>query len=137
MPRLKALGVRLAIDDFGTGYSSLVYLKRFPVDQLKIDMGFVRGLGHDPDDYAIVACVVGLAQAVGIDTVAEDVETAEQLGASQELGCAFGQGFLWSRPVPAVELERTVLADLGHGRQRRRQPRRQCPSGMSTTRPTA
>ncbi|MEY2448631.1 MAG: hypothetical protein QOH79_2107 [Acidimicrobiaceae bacterium] len=110
LTQLKALGVRLAIDDFGTGYSSLVYLKRFPVDLLKIDMGFIRGLGQDPEDSAIVACVIGLARAVGIDAVAEGVETAEQLAALQELGCAFGQGYLWSRPVPGGDFDRTVLA---------------------------
>jgi EAL domain-containing protein (putative c-di-GMP-specific phosphodiesterase class I) len=105
LTQLKALGVRLAIDDFGTGYSSLVYLKRFPVDLLKIDMGFIRGLGQDSEDSAIVACVIGLARAVGIDAVAEGVETPEQLVALQELGCAFGQGFLWSRPVPAADFD--------------------------------
>ena len=102
---LKALGVRLAIDDFGTGYSSLVYLKRFPVDQLKVDRTFVRGLGTDADDSAIVASVVSLAHAVGIVAIAEGVETAEQLAALQGLGCGFGQGYLWSRPRPAAELE--------------------------------
>jgi EAL domain-containing protein (putative c-di-GMP-specific phosphodiesterase class I) len=110
LTQLKALGVRLAIDDFGTGYSSLVYLKRFPVDLLKIDMAFIRGLGQDPEDSAIVACVIGLARAVGIDAVAEGVETAEQLVALQNLGCAFGQGYLWSRPVTAMDFDRTLLA---------------------------
>jgi EAL domain-containing protein (putative c-di-GMP-specific phosphodiesterase class I) len=105
LTELKALGVRLAVDDFGTGYSSLVYLKRFPVDLLKIDMGFIRGLGQDPEDSAIVACVIGLAQAVGIDAVAEGVETDEQLLALQELGCAFGQGYLWSQPVSADDID--------------------------------
>ena len=102
---LKALGVRLAIDDFGTGYSSLVYLKRFPVDQLKVDRTFVSGLGTDPDGTAIVASVVGLAHAVGIVAVAEGVETAEQLEALQALGCSLGQGYLWSRARPADELD--------------------------------
>ena len=110
LTQLKALGVRLAIDDFGTGYSSLVYLKRFPVDLLKIDMGFIQGLGRDPEDSAIVACVIGLARAVGIDAVAEGVETVEQLAALQELGCAFGQGYLWSRPVPPAEFDNVVIA---------------------------
>jgi diguanylate cyclase (GGDEF)-like protein/PAS domain S-box-containing protein len=110
LTELKALGVRLAIDDFGTGYSSLVYLKRFPVDLLKIDMAFIRGLGQDPEDSAIVACVIGLARAVGIEAVAEGVETVAQLEALQALGCAFGQGYLWSRPVPAVDFDHTLLA---------------------------
>ena len=103
--QLKSLGVRLAIDDFGTGYSSLIYLKRFPVDQLKVDRTFVSGLGENSDDAAIVASVVSLARAVGIVAIAEGVETQGQLAALQRLGCGCGQGYLWSRPVPADELE--------------------------------
>ena len=110
MTELKQLGVQLAIDDFGTGYSSLVYLKRFPVDRLKIDRTFVSGLGRNPDDSAIVASVVGLAHAVGIVAVAEGVETGDQLVALQDLGCTFGQGFIWSEPVPARELNRRMNA---------------------------
>jgi len=109
LTQLKALGVILAIDDFGTGYSSLVCLKRFPVDVLKVDRSFVSGLGQDLEDSAIVSSVIGLARAVGVVAVAEGVETTEQLAALQELGCGFGQGYLWSRPVPADELDRTIL----------------------------
>ena len=101
---LRDLGVRLAIDDFGTGYSSLLYLKRMPVDTLKVDRSFVDGLGDDPEDSAIVASVVGLAHAVGIGAVAEGVETQEQRGHLLALGCDRGQGYLWSRPVPAAEV---------------------------------
>ncbi len=97
---LKHLGVQLAIDDFGTGYSSLVYLKRMPVDIIKIDRSFVDGLGTDPEDTAIVESVVSLAHAVGVKTVAEGVETQRQFDALCALGCDFGQGYLWSRPVP-------------------------------------
>jgi EAL domain-containing protein (putative c-di-GMP-specific phosphodiesterase class I) len=105
LTELKGLGVQLAIDDFGTGYSSLVYLKRFPVDQLKIDRSFVRGLGTDADDSAIVASVVGLAHAVGIVAIAEGVETEQQLTALKRLGCSYGQGYLWSpaRSVTALD----------------------------------
>ena len=112
LTQLKALGVRLAIDDFGTGYSSLIYLKRFPVDQLKVDRAFVSGLGTDPDDSAIVASVVGLARAVGIVAVAEGVETVQQLAALQDLGCGFGQGYLWSRPKPAAELDQLMKSGV-------------------------
>ncbi|MET0927955.1 MAG: EAL domain-containing protein [Aeromicrobium sp.] len=98
---LKALGVRIAIDDFGTGYSSLVYLKRFPVDLLKVDRTFVAGLGHNADDSAIVRSVIDLAHAFGIETVAEGIETVEQLDALKALGCQLGQGFLWSPGQPA------------------------------------
>ena len=107
---LKNLGVQLAIDDFGTGYSSLVYLKRFPVDQLKVDRSFVNGLGTDPDDTAIVASVVSLARAVDIVAIAEGVETVSQLVALQELGCTMGQGYLWSRPIPATEVDAVINA---------------------------
>jgi EAL domain-containing protein (putative c-di-GMP-specific phosphodiesterase class I) len=101
---LRDLGVRLAIDDFGTGYSSLLYLKRMPVDTLKVDRSFVDGLGDDPEDSAIVASVVGLAHAVGIGAVAEGVETQEQRRHLLALGCDRGQGYLWSRPVPSSEV---------------------------------
>ena len=93
---LKALGVRIAIDDFGTGYSSLIYLKRFPVDVLKVDQSFVAGLGRNGNDNAIVRSVIDLAQAFDIETIAEGIETVGQLDALRDLGCQLGQGFLWS-----------------------------------------
>jgi diguanylate cyclase (GGDEF)-like protein/PAS domain S-box-containing protein len=101
---LKALGVRIAIDDFGTGYSSLLYLKRFPVDLLKIDRSFVAGLGVSGEDSAIVRSVVDLAHAFGISSVAEGIETAEQLTDLRALGCHLGQGFLWSPGRTASDL---------------------------------
>ena len=101
LARLHDLGVRVAIDDFGTGYSSLYYLKRFPVDVVKIDRTFVDGLGTDPDDEAIVAAVLGLARALGLRVVAEGVETQAQLDRLVSLDCAAVQGYLVSRPVAA------------------------------------
>jgi diguanylate cyclase (GGDEF)-like protein/PAS domain S-box-containing protein len=101
---LKKLGVGLALDDFGTGYSSLAYLRRFPVDQIKIDRSFVAGLGVNGDDSAIVASLVSLAAAVGIQAVAEGVESAQQEDILRRLGCPLGQGFLWSPAVPVGEL---------------------------------
>ena len=108
LDELKSIGVRIAIDDFGIGYSSLVYLKRFPVDLLKIDRSFVAGLGHDKDDAAIVHSVVDLADAFGIAAVAEGIETREHLTALQQLGCAYGQGYLWSPARPAGEIGPTL-----------------------------
>ena len=98
---LKEIGVTIAIDDFGTGYSSLSRLKRFRVDFLKIDRGFVSGIGVDPEDDVIVAAVVNLASSLGLRVVAEGIETPEQLDRLADLGCEFGQGYLWHRPAEA------------------------------------
>lgn len=97
---LKRLGVHVAIDDFGTGYSSLSYLRRLPVDFVKIDRSFVAHLGTESEATAIVTAVVHLARSLGLSTVAEGVETIEQLVALQLLRCDLGQGYYWSRPMP-------------------------------------
>jgi EAL domain-containing protein (putative c-di-GMP-specific phosphodiesterase class I) len=102
---LKDIGVRLSIDDFGTGYSSLAYLRRFPVDVLKIDRTFVGGLGKDLEDSAIVAAVVNLADTLGFTTVAEGVETELQRSCLVGLGCTRAQGYLFAQPSAAPEAE--------------------------------
>jgi EAL domain-containing protein (putative c-di-GMP-specific phosphodiesterase class I) len=102
---LRDLGVRFAIDDFGTGYSSLGYLKRIKVDALKVDRSFVDGLGHHPDDVAIVTAIVSLAHSLGLSAVAEGVETAKQLELVQFLGCDLAQGYYFAHPQPAEALD--------------------------------
>ncbi|MDW3219821.1 MAG: EAL domain-containing protein [Acidimicrobiales bacterium] len=102
--RLKGLGVHLAVDDFGTGFSSLAYLKRFPVDALKIDRAFVRDLAVDSEDVAFVRSIVSLAGALSLDVVAEGVETADQAELLRELGCTRAQGFYFAKPGPSAAL---------------------------------
>jgi EAL domain-containing protein (putative c-di-GMP-specific phosphodiesterase class I) len=98
---LKEIGVHVAIDDFGTGYSVLTHLKSLPVDTLKIDRSFVRELGSDPGDLAIVRAIIALAEAFGLELVAEGVESAAAATTLLQHGCHRAQGFLFSRPLPA------------------------------------
>src|SRR5581483_6707672 len=101
---LKQMGIQLAIDDFGTGYSSLSYLQRFPVDILKVDRSFIGQLGVRTEAETIVASVIGLAHGLGLEVVAEGVETLGQLEVLRSLGCDLAQGFLFSVPRPASEI---------------------------------
>ena len=105
---LKEIGVKVAIDDFGTGYSSFAQLKTLPVDELKIDYGFVRDLGHNNDDLAIVRSIIGLADSFGMHTVAEGVETEVAAATLIALGCQHAQGFLYAKPVPAEDIEQLL-----------------------------
>jgi len=111
LAELRDLGLRIALDDFGTGYSSLTYLKRFPVDCIKIDQSFVAGVADEGFDAAIVESVIDLAHAVGLSVVAEGLETPEQLERLRELGCDHAQGYLFSKPRPAQDLD-TLLATV-------------------------
>jgi diguanylate cyclase (GGDEF)-like protein len=123
MERLKAVGVMLALDDFGTGYSSLSQLKGLPLDNLKLDQSFVRGLPNDSDDLAICTAVIAMGRALGLKVIAEGVESTEQLAVLRALGCDVGQGYLFARPLPAEQFldfvqqhgddEVTAFAQLG------------------------
>ena len=103
--QLRSLGISIVLDDFGTGYSSLSYLRMFPFDSIKIDRSFVKELSTNADCAAIVSAVAGLGHGLHVDTVAEGVETEDQLMLVRASGCTRAQGFLFGKPCPASELE--------------------------------
>jgi predicted signal transduction protein with EAL and GGDEF domain len=108
LDRVAALGVGIAIDDFGTGYSGLAYFKRLPIDTVKIDQSFIRDLTVDPDDAAIVTAIISMARTLGVDVVAEGVETEEQLEALKRLGCQRAQGYLFAAPMAASDVTKLL-----------------------------
>ncbi|MFZ5906797.1 MAG: EAL domain-containing protein [Nitrospirota bacterium] len=109
---LKKIGVQISIDDFGTGYSSLAHLKRFPVDNLKIDMSFVKEIATDPDTASIVTAIIAMAHTLNLRTIAEGIETEEQWKILRLLRCHMGQGYYFSKPLPAEELERSFFRGI-------------------------
>ena len=108
---LKGMGIKIAMDDFGTGYSSLAYLKRFPVDTLKIDRSYVEGLGSDAGDTAIVHATVAFAKALNLDVTAEGIESADQLARLRDLGCNLGQGYHFAKPLPGEKAGRLLASN--------------------------
>ncbi|HEY3850320.1 MAG TPA: EAL domain-containing protein [Steroidobacteraceae bacterium] len=114
LEQIKAHGITMAIDDFGTGHSSLAYLKRFPVDSVKIDYTFVRDIAIDPNDVAIIKAIIALGHSLDLKVVAEGVESATQLEILRRFHCDEFQGFLFSRAVPAAEFERILMNNLPH-----------------------
>ena len=111
---LRDIGVGVSLDDFGTGYCSLSYLRRLPIDSLKIDRSFVRGLGNEADDDSIVTSVIDLARSLGVSVVAEGVETEEQLAGLRDRGCDTVQGYLFARPGPATGIAAYVSEQDAH-----------------------
>jgi EAL domain-containing protein (putative c-di-GMP-specific phosphodiesterase class I) len=111
MHTLKLLGIQFSMDDFGTGYSSLSYLKKLPLYQLKIDQSFVRDLITDQNDAAIIQTIIGMAHNLGLNVIAEGVETEDQRVCLEHHGCLAYQGYLYSKPIPLVEFE-SLLSDL-------------------------
>ena len=106
---LRSRHIQISIDDFGTGYSSLGYLHRFPVDNLKIDRSFVNQIQPENRNYHVVDTIISLSNQLGLDVIAEGIETAEQLKWLQKIGCKYGQGYLFNKPLPIAEVERIYI----------------------------
>ncbi len=108
LAQLHDMGIRLSVDDFGTGYSALSYLQRFPFDTLKIDRSFVQGVEDNPASAALVRAIAKMAEALGLETVAEGVETEDQVRFLGEVQCPLAQGYLFSRPLTAAAMQQLL-----------------------------
>jgi EAL domain-containing protein (putative c-di-GMP-specific phosphodiesterase class I) len=106
LKKLREIGISISIDDFGTGYSSLSYLKRLPIDNLKIDISFIRDIATDSDTASIVTAIIAMAHTLNLKTIAEGVETEEQWKILRLLRCDMAQGYYFSKPLPAEEVEK-------------------------------
>jgi diguanylate cyclase (GGDEF)-like protein/PAS domain S-box-containing protein len=135
MHELKAMGVLISIDDFGTGYSNLGYLKRFPIDKLKVDQSFVRDLTTSPDDATIVRLVINMAKSLQLKVIAEGVETREQLDFLSEHQCEEVQGYYFSRPVPEEEFKIMLESAPAHSEQFAPQSQRSLPRAQKAPEP--
>jgi EAL domain-containing protein (putative c-di-GMP-specific phosphodiesterase class I) len=109
---LRDMGVEISIDDFGTGYSALSYLQKYSFTKLKIDRSFIIDLATCKAEQSLVTAIVAMAKALNLQIVAEGIEDAEQLHFLSQLGCEYGQGYLFSKPVPAIEFEKLLYAQL-------------------------
>ena len=105
LKQIRNRNIKLSIDDFGTGYSSLSYLRRFPIDNLKIDRSFIKQMNFDSENFEIVRVIITLAKTLGMDAISEGVETLQQLSQLKALGCEFGQGYLFAKPLPPTAIE--------------------------------
>lgn len=112
LERLRGLGLRVALDDFGTGFSSLYHLRELPFDKIKIDKSFMRALATDGDSARYVAAIIGLGQALGLEVTGEGIEDQAAMQRLRELGCTYGQGYLFGRPMPAAEATRLLAGDV-------------------------
>ncbi len=109
LAQIKKRNIKLSIDDFGTGYSSLSYLSCFPIDNLKIDRSFIERMNCDGENFEIVRTIITLAKTLGMDAISEGIETPEQLTQLKNLGCQFGQGYLFAEPLDAQEIESMLV----------------------------
>ena len=109
---LNKMGIHLSIDDFGTGYSSLSYIRRFPIDTIKIDKSFIHDITLDSDDASLITAIIAMAKSLGMNVVAEGVETAEQYRFLQDHNCNLVQGYYFCKPVPQDKFEKDFLSSL-------------------------